>query len=194
MGFSISWLAVKTDELDQLFELTSLVPTTESDEWLESALSGSVLEGGWYFFQARGCDHPLISGESLAGISKLGPTIACSVEEHVMVSIAQGWQSGARGWLVEHDAQSGILNLSAEGDLPASFESIKDDFFAQQNAEGGEDADVDYIFEIPLQVARSLCGYKHDEGSPPWVSPGPVAFTQAGATYATSGKPWWKFW
>jgi hypothetical protein len=32
-----------------------------------------------------------------------------------------------------------------------------------QIAEGGEAADVDYIFEIPLKVAQSIVGFKHDE-------------------------------
>jgi hypothetical protein len=32
-----------------------------------------------------------------------------------------------------------------------------------QLAEGGDDAGVDYIFEIPLKVAQSLVGFKHDE-------------------------------
>jgi hypothetical protein len=33
----------------------------------------------------------------------------------------------------------------------------------QQLADGGEDAEVDYIFEIPLKVAQALVGFKHDE-------------------------------
>jgi hypothetical protein len=34
---------------------------------------------------------------------------------------------------------------------------------AVQLARGGDDAMVDYIFEIPLTVAKSLVGFKHDE-------------------------------
>ena len=64
MGFSISWLAVKTDDLDQLFEMADVAPTSESDEWLVSKFSGSGLQHGWYFFQAPGCEHPIISGDS----------------------------------------------------------------------------------------------------------------------------------
>ena len=97
MGLSISWLAVETGESDRLFEVAGVVPTTESDEWLESELSGSGMQDGWYFFQAQGCDHPIISSDSLSRISALGSTVACSVEEHVMVSVAQGWRDGARG-------------------------------------------------------------------------------------------------
>jgi len=32
--------------------------------------------------------------------------------------------------------------------------------------EGGGEADVDYIFEIPLKVAQALVGFKHDEECP----------------------------
>lgn len=194
MGLSISWLAVRTNDLGQLFEIADVAPTTEPDEWLESKFSGSGLLDGWYFLHAQGCDHPIISGDSLSKISTLGETIACSVEEHVMVSIAEGWNGGARSWAIAHDAQEGMFDLSADGEIPADYETIKNDFVSQQNAEGGEDADVDFIFDIPLQVAKKICGYKHDEGSPPWVPPGPVAFTRHGTSNATSTKPWWKFW
>ena len=194
MGQSISWLAVKTDDLDQLFEIAEVSPTSEADEWFESKFSGSGLQGGWYFLQAKGCDHPIISSDELSRISMLGETIACSVEEHVMVSIAEGWNKGVRSWSIAHDAQQGMFDLSASGNLPDHYEAIKNNHTSQQNAEGGEDADVDLIFEIPLQVANSICGYKHDEGSPPWVPPGPVAFTQLGASGAAAARPWWRFW
>ncbi len=194
MGFSISWLAVKTDDLDRLFEVAGVTPTAETDEWLESKFSGCSLRNGWYFFQAQGCDHLLISEDSLSKISTLGETIACSVEEHVMVSIAEGWNNGLRNWRVAHDAQEGIFDLSASGDLPAHYEDIKSDYISRQNAEGGENSDVDFIFDIPLQVARQICGYKHDEGSSPWMSPGPVVFTELANAGAATAKPWWKFW
>ncbi len=194
MGFSISWLAVKTNDMDRLFEMAEVSPTTESDEWLESDFSGSGLQDGWYFFQAQGCDHPIISGDSLSRISTLGETIACSIEEHVMVSIAEGWNDGATSWKIAHNAQEGMFDLSADGELPAHYEAIKDDFVSQQNAEGGEEADVDFIFDIPLQVAKKICGYKHDEGPPPWIPPGPVTFTQLGTSKARLKKAWWKLW
>lgn len=194
MGFSISWLAVKTIDLDQLFTMAGVSPTTEADEWLESDFSGSGLQDDWYFFQAQGCDHAIISGDVLSKISTLGETIACSVEEHVMVSVAEGWNNGARSWSIAHNAQEGMFDLVADGELPGHYEAIKGDFISQQNAEGGEDADVDFIFDIPLQVAKKICGYKHDEGSTPWIPPGPVAFNELGKPPAPASKPWWKIW
>lgn len=194
MGLSVSWLAVKSDDLDQLFDIAEVSPTSETDEWLESGFSGSGIQDGWYFFQAKGCDHPIISSDSLSRISALGETIACSVEEHVMVSVAEGWNDGTRSWSIAHNAQEGMFDLTAEGVLPAHYESIKNDCISQQNTEGGDDADVDFIFDVPLQVAKQICGYKHDEDPSPWVPPGPVAFTQLGASNTRGGKPWWKFW
>jgi hypothetical protein len=35
-----------------------------------------------------------------------------------------------------------------------------------QGAAGGDEADVDHIFDIPLKVAQSIVGFKHDEDCP----------------------------
>jgi hypothetical protein len=37
---------------------------------------------------------------------------------------------------------------------------------ALQLAEGGDEAGVDYLFEIPLEITKSLVGFKHDEICP----------------------------
>ena len=62
-----------------------------------------------------------------------------------MVSTAEGWKDGARSWSIAHDAQEGIFDISADGELPDHFEAIKDELFARQNAEGGEDAELGRI-------------------------------------------------
>ena len=36
----------------------------------------------------------------------------------------------------------------------------------KQYAAGGKDADVDYIFDIPVVTAESLTGYRHDKTIP----------------------------
>jgi hypothetical protein len=36
----------------------------------------------------------------------------------------------------------------------------------RQAQEGGTHAGVDYIFEIPLKVAQTIVGFKHDEDGP----------------------------
>ena len=187
MGFSIAWIAVKTDRLDELFQALGAKATTETDECFESELAGVQLPGGWYLLQGQGCDHPIISEKSLSQTSTLGETIACSVEEHVMFSSAEYWLDGGRSWSITHAAENGMFDLATTGLPPDAYDTIKAELVAAQHAEGGEDADVDMIFDIPLQVARSLCGYKHDE--PPEWQELPVAFK----TGTPGKKSWWKF-
>jgi hypothetical protein len=46
---------------------------------------------------------------------------------------------------------------------PQCFASIRENMENAQRAEGAEEADVDCVFEIPLEVAQALVGFKHDE-------------------------------
>lgn len=50
--------------------------------------------------------------------------------------------------------------------MPESFPAIREDLEQLQVAKGGDNADVDYIFDIPLKVAQILVGFKHDEECP----------------------------
>ena len=175
MGFSISWLATRTENAEQLLKEAELSSTDEGDEWLEAEFSGGYLVNGWYFLHGQSCDSRIISEGSLSAVSSLGLTIACSVEEHVMASSAEGWLNGSRQWRIAHDAQKEMFDLEAVGELPEPFQAIREDLWAQQHAEGGADADVDFVFDIPLAVAQTLTGFKHDIGPSPWAGTGPVA-------------------
>ena len=79
-----------------------------------------------------------------------------------MVSEATGWRDGQRVWRVTHDAQTGIKHLATDGELPAAFASIRDRLLAEQQTAGGDDAGVDYRFDIPVELAMSFSGYRHD--------------------------------
>ena len=49
------------------------------------------------------------------------------------------------------------------GALPELFPRIRQEMEAAQHAAAADEADVDYIFEIPLKLAEQLVGFKHDE-------------------------------
>ncbi len=195
MGFSIAWIAVKTENHDSIFELLEVSPTTEEDEYFESNFSGSALKNGWFLIVGQGCENRLVQQSVLSELSELGPTIACSIEEHVMYSSAEYWCSGLRKWSAAHDAQKGMYNLETNGVLPSSFENLKIKVSTDQDAEGGEKADVDLIFDLPLLLASELTGFKHDEDCKVLAQPNPVVFTdQSKTTTSTVKRPWWKLW
>lgn len=93
----------------------------------------------------------------------------CQIEEHVMASSAELWISGSRKWWLSHEGENEPKGLEADGELPQCFASIRAEMEGAQRAEGGDDADVDYIFDIPLKVSQALVGFKHDENYEPII-------------------------
>jgi|SRR5262245_33082771 len=186
MGVSIAWLAVKARDPEALFEELQVRPTGEPDEHYESSVCGSALDG-WFLLIAKRCNHRIVSDAFLADFSRSRDVIACSVEEHVMFSSAARWRDGRCTWSIAHDAQQGMLNLSTSGEPPEAFPQIRAKLLAKQESEGGTEAEIDFIFDIPLQVAKSIVGFKHDENTK-WTD---QATFEA---YQDTRKPWWKFW
>lgn len=163
MGFSISWLAIRGTSAHDACENLGLIRSGEFDEFFDYRISGSALPTGWYLIVFKGTNHKLIRKDNVEKLSGSHDLIVCDIEEHVMYCSAAYWRNGSRVWNVEHDAQKGMYHLEAEGQLPPKFENIWRDCLAEQDAEGGEDAEVDFVFEIPTKLAKEFTGFKHDE-------------------------------
>ncbi len=80
-----------------------------------------------------------------------------------MASLSELWSRGRRKWSLSHEGENGPKGLSVAGDVPDTLAAIRKDMEDLQLAHGGDDTNIDYIFEIPLKVAQSLVGFKHDE-------------------------------
>lgn len=186
MGVSIAWLAVKTEDPGSLLGALQLRSTGEPDEHCESPVCGGALNG-WFLLIAKRCNHRIASDGFLDEFSRGLEIVVCSIEEHVMFSSAAGWSDGQCRWSIAHDAQQGMLHLTASGQPPDSFDQIRSELLARQDAEGGTEAEVDLVFDIPLQVARSIVGFKHDENTE-WTEQ--ASFE----SYQDMRRPWWKFW
>ena len=78
-----------------------------------------------------------------------------------MVSRAAGWKNGEQIWWVTHDAQVGDDHLDVDGQLPACFVAIRDRLTKRQE----EDDGADFIFNIPVDLAKHLTGYSHEDAS-----------------------------
>jgi hypothetical protein len=126
-------------------------------------------------------------------LSVMNDVVYGLVEEHVMASEASHWRGGRQVWRAAHDSRYGIEHLETEGALPPQFEAIRAGF-AKQQLDEGPNPNVDYFFSIPLELARSLTGYIHDEdmagiGAEPYE----VLEVANGCTSEPSAsKPWWK--
>jgi hypothetical protein len=167
VGISISWLAVRGTERDVVLEALGLAETGERDEVpAESPFQGAALAGRWYVIVLDQYGHPLLNDDTLRRVSEVGEVVAGPAEEHVMCSFSCAWQHGQRVWWTMHDAQAGIAHLEVEGQMPSGFEQIRDHLLSQQDAEGGSEADVDYVYDIPLDTAKLVSGFSWSETEP----------------------------
>ena len=182
MGYSLSWLAIKGKDPQTVLQELGFRTTGERQELPETPLSAARMPNGWYLIVSGEHEH-VVPDSVLEHLTAGCEAVTCFVEEHVMFSSAAGWRNGRRCWSVQHDAQRGIEHLEAEGELPASFNSIRDKFFSKQKEEDIRKAGIrrplfppkvvpvgemgcDYIFEIPVEIAREMTGYQHDRDIP----------------------------
>lgn len=160
MGYSLSWLAVKGKPAQAIRDELGFRPTGEREEFPESELSAAEMPNGWYVIVS---DHTeqVVSDEALQKLSASGcELVTCFVEEHVMVSNAAGWKYGRRIWSISHESPKGKRHLDVQGEPPPEFPTIRDTWLAKTKP------GVDYIFEIPVETAGSVAGYRHDRDAP----------------------------
>lgn len=162
MGYSITWCAIREEAADQLLSHFGLLATDKIEDDPESPFSTAKLNTGWRLIWSNRYGCPVLT-KNAATFSGEQEVLLCQVEEHVMASSSELWLGGRRKWWVSHEGENGPKGLDSEGELPKCFASIRDEIENAQRAEGGDDADVDLIFEIPLKIAQSLVGFKHDE-------------------------------
>jgi hypothetical protein len=190
MGFSLEWLAVKNGKRDSVLASLGLRGTGRREEIPESDLTGTSLPGGWYMIVSNHGSPALMEKKMLARASAEAEVVCCFVEEHCMCSSAQGWRDGSEIWSVFHEAGTGgISHLETKGNLPAAFNAIRDRQRAKQEAAGGSKAGVDYIFDIPVELAHGLTGYRHDLAI---TELGNQAFEVLTTTEGTPRRSWLK--
>lgn len=163
MGWSITWCAVREDKAERFLSQLGLLPTGETEELPQSLISMAQLDTGWRVIWYNKYDCPFLNARELSALSNDNDVLLCRVEEHVMASSSEMWSQGKRKWWLSHEGEDGPRGLDTDGDPPESFPAIRKEMEEAQRAAGGDDAEVDYMFEIPLKLAQALVGFKHDE-------------------------------
>lgn len=162
MGYNVAWLAFRGLPREKVLAVTGFADTQEPDEYNESPVSGIQHSDEWYVLHINNCFHPLINQEVLNRLSEGCEILGCQIEEHIMVSASFFYKNGSRVWNLLHDCEKGRYHLQIDGKPPEILSDIREILFADQDAEGGEEADVDFIFDIPIRVAETLTGFVHN--------------------------------
>lgn len=162
MGFAITWLACPESHAAAVLRQLQLKPSGETEETPDSPVSAFRTKSGWRIIWVNEYGTPLAGEAMLARLSQDTEIVMALVEEHVMASSAEYWAQGARRWRISHEGVNGPVGLETEGQPPPGFPEIRASLEQEQEEAGGQDADVDHLFDIPLKVAESITGFKHD--------------------------------
>jgi hypothetical protein len=171
MGYSISWIAVRGLPKTEVLARLRLRDSGESDEANESPVSGAELPKGWYVLFLNDIAHPFVAPAALQKLSEGCEVVGCQVEEHVMFSASFQFSDGRQQWGIRHESEKGLYNLDVEGTAPSFVVELLAASQKEQDTKGGEDARVDYIFDVPLEAVERLCGYRHDRWKFEWGEP-----------------------
>jgi hypothetical protein len=160
MGFRIAWLATHNLERAELLGRLGLVDTGKTDSCNESAYSLTALPGGWSLIWSN--DELFFTPAHLARLSEDAAILAVRVNETCMHSTAEWHEAGRLVWRVHHEGDEEINHLEVTGVPPPQLATIDKNNRVLQAEEDASANEVDFMFEIPLELARQLCGFKHD--------------------------------
>jgi hypothetical protein len=162
MGYAISWIAFQDKTTAQAAELLGLFPSGRLEQEPESMFCGVRLDNGWYVVVINEYGHKFVRERSLRRVSGAADVVAVAIEEHVMFSSAEAWKNGNLVWKVRHESESGPRHLEEQGSLPVQYGSVKERLLAAQQREDEGAREVDYVFDVPLELAEAIVGFKHD--------------------------------
>ncbi len=168
MGFKISWLGFSGRSRDEVLATLHLTDTGVVEGVPESPISVTSVPNGWTIVWLNRFDHPFAEDASLRLFSQDCTVIAVHVHEGIMFSGVECYREGAPVWSVTHNAQEGMYDLQTEGTLPEAFAEIRARLTGEQDREGGAHAEVDYIFDVPVELAMTLSGFRHDRWRYDW--------------------------
>lgn len=195
MGYVLHWLAVRGGTAATVLPHLGLLGTGRREDTPDSPLLGAELPGDWYLVIANGGERQQVNEAAALRLSQANDVIYAEVDERVNRCSTHHFQAGREAWSARHDAQRGVTHLEVSGALPPHYPGIRDALAAQQTA-AGTAAAVDYYFSIPLELARSLTGYLHDDDMAGMgADPFEVLTT---STHAHSAEPakkpgsWWR--
>jgi hypothetical protein len=166
MGVSLSFLAIKgaaPADIHRALGVTDTGVASPEDEDPIPSVRGAALPTGWYLVLLDHVVHRLIKSRAiLTGLSRGCEVIACQIEEHDMYSGCFGLHDGELVWSVVHNSNEGRDHLKVRGEPPAALAEITARLRREEAQHQPGPVGVDYIIDIPLELAASFCGYRHD--------------------------------
>lgn len=165
MGWRLSWVAVTGLGKDEVLARLALEDSGDSADCFQRRIETCAeLPNGW-FLLTRGDGF---KDAELASLSRGSRLVTGDGDETTMFSAAAGWADGLRQWAVDHNPERGLSDLNIEGEAPPELAAILAQARADQAEAGGDEADVDFVFDVPQALSGALCGWRPDQDNEDW--------------------------
>jgi hypothetical protein len=169
MGFKISWIGFNGLERAECLARLGMVETSVVDDASEAPFSLAMLPNGWIILFVN--DFEFVTEDRLAKLSRGATVIGCHIHEGIMYADAILYNDGKPVWSISHFVGDGRFDLKVTGAPPAEIEQIRDKLIAEQKKNDAGQADTDFIFDIPMDAARLVTGYRYDQWKFDWGEP-----------------------
>uniref|UniRef100_B0T086 Uncharacterized protein n=1 Tax=Caulobacter sp. (strain K31) TaxID=366602 RepID=B0T086_CAUSK len=169
MGFKISWIGFNGLEQAECLSRLGMIETPVVDEANEAPFSLAVLPNSWIILFAN--DFEYVTEDRLATLSRGATVIGCHIHEGIMYADAMLYNDGKAVWSLSHFVGDGRFDLKTTGAPPGEIEQIRVKLIAEQKMNDEAHADTDFIFDIPVEAARLVTGYRHDQWKFDWGEP-----------------------
>lgn len=167
MSAPVGWIGVSGMDRERVLEAAGLEAAPGARKPKATLWS---LPNGWTFLFTLDFGFP--TPERMAALSAEGTAIALSADDRVMISVVRGYERGKAVFAIEHDGGNhGPRHMAKAGALPAQWDAILGRLSRQQDKEDQGPAEVDFLFDAPLDLAKALCGYRHDRAWPKGKEP-----------------------
>ena len=161
MGFRCSFIISKSKPSTLINSLGMMSSLTEEEMPEEGRWCAQLNNTGWTVIFANDFFLPSEAQDQIAKLSEDDPQYICILSETNMSISVSKYMSGKEDWAIDWSGEEGfkIKNLSARGNLPDRYETLKKEAIEAQKL----DENVDHIFGIPTLIVKEDTGFRYDD-------------------------------
>lgn len=156
MSYAVSWIAVRGKRPEEVRRVLGLQASGVWHEEPNYPIAAARLATGWYLVRTEGLTSMLCEPGVASQLSEDCEVVTCCLNEDDYLSAAEQWENGKRLWGIRYYRKHGRRSVEVDGALPLGFDSIKVELLEK------EKADADVFYEMPIDVAEAVTGYRDD--------------------------------
>ena len=159
MGFSISWFGFRGYGIKEAAALFGREVGGSSEDF-DATVNAYGSEKNWAIIILGYCSFPNPPDSYLSAFSQGREMVVVHIEEHTMFARAEFWSSGKNIWRVWHSGDQNVSDLHTTGDLPTSFEAVRQAAFSKQDKEDSERPGVVLRFRHSSRSCGRVDGFQ----------------------------------